>query len=169
MPKIIENVREQLLAEAKRQIEQNGYAKTTIRSVAGACDIAVGTVYNYFKSKEVLVGSFVLEAWREHLNTMKHLPSNDPKELLGGIYDSIIHFAESNSRLFSDADAAKLISEDFSKNHRILRNQIAEFVSPVCDGDEFKAEFIAEAIICWSVEKEDFERVYPLMEKIIKK
>ena len=51
MPKIIENVREQLLGEAKRQIAKKGYGKTTIRSVASACGFGVGTVYNYFKSK----------------------------------------------------------------------------------------------------------------------
>ena len=46
MPKIIENVREQLLTEAKRQIAENGYSATTIRSVAGACGLGIGTVYN---------------------------------------------------------------------------------------------------------------------------
>ena len=35
MAKIIENVREQLLTEAKKQIWERGYADTTIRSVAG--------------------------------------------------------------------------------------------------------------------------------------
>ena len=34
MPKILEKVREQLLAEAERQIAERGYARTTIRSVA---------------------------------------------------------------------------------------------------------------------------------------
>ena len=53
MPKIIENVREELLAETKRQIGDRGYAKTTIRSVADACGIGVGTVYNHFPTKKV--------------------------------------------------------------------------------------------------------------------
>ena len=44
MPKLIENIRAQLLAEAQRQVAKRGYAKTTIRSVAEACGIAVGTV-----------------------------------------------------------------------------------------------------------------------------
>ena len=55
MPKIIENVREQLLAEAKKQVFEHGYADTTIRSVARACGLGVGTVYNYFSSKEMLI------------------------------------------------------------------------------------------------------------------
>ena len=73
MPKIIENVREQLLCEAKRQIEKNGYAKTTVRSVALSCGIGVGTVYNYFKSKDMLIASFMAEDWLSCLEKMKHL------------------------------------------------------------------------------------------------
>ena len=37
MPKIIENIREQLMNEAKLQIAERGYKNTTIRSVAGGC------------------------------------------------------------------------------------------------------------------------------------
>ncbi len=48
MPKIIENLRERLLAEAKRQVMESGYANTTVRSIAKACGVGTGTVYNYF-------------------------------------------------------------------------------------------------------------------------
>ena len=40
MPKIIENVREKLVDEARRQVAEQGYARTTIRSIAGACGLA---------------------------------------------------------------------------------------------------------------------------------
>ena len=63
MPKILENIREILLQEAKRQVFENGYSSLTIRSVASACGIGVGTVYNYFESKDALVAGFMLEDW----------------------------------------------------------------------------------------------------------
>jgi AcrR family transcriptional regulator len=53
VPKIIENIREQLLNETRAQVERQGYGRTTIRSVANACGIAVSTVYNYFPSKDI--------------------------------------------------------------------------------------------------------------------
>ena len=56
IPKILQNVREQLIDEARRQIAKSGYKKTTIRSVANGCGFGVGTVYNYFPSKEALEG-----------------------------------------------------------------------------------------------------------------
>ena len=55
MPKIIENLESKLLEEAKRQIQESGYGAMTIRSVAKGCGVGVGTVYNYFPSKEALL------------------------------------------------------------------------------------------------------------------
>ena len=55
MPKIIENLREKLVLEARHQVEELGYGALTIRSVAAACGVGVGTVYNYFPSKEAFI------------------------------------------------------------------------------------------------------------------
>ena len=60
MPKIIENLQEKLIHEARRQVQQKGYGSLTIRSVATACGVGVGTVYNYFASKDALVAAFIL-------------------------------------------------------------------------------------------------------------
>ena len=167
MPKIIENVREQLLAEAKKQISDRGYAATTIRSVAGALGLAVGTVYNYFESKEMLIGSFVYEDWKKHLAYMQSIPSDDPYVLILGIYQSLRSFEEENAKLFSDTDAAKRISVSSSDRHKMLRGQISALVRSVCKTD-IEADFIAEALISWSVEDTDFDTLYPMLEKIIK-
>ena len=172
MPKIIVNAREQLLSEAKKQILERGYKDTTIRSVAGACGIGIGTVYNYFKSKEMLIATFVYENWKKYLENMQNLPTNDLYALLFGIYHSLSSFAKENERLFSDSDAAKVISEGAAGRHKRLRDQIASFVIPACRREycknpQFVAEFIAEALISWSMENADFETLYELLKKII--
>lgn len=64
MPKIIENLPEKLAEEARRQITESGYSAMTIRSVAKACGVGVGTVYNYYPSKDALVAQFMLEDWK---------------------------------------------------------------------------------------------------------
>lgn len=169
MPKIIENVREQLLAEAKRQIAERGYAATTIRSVAGACGVGVGTVYNYFDSKEMLIATFVFEDWLVYLKRMQSLPTDDAYALLLGVYDSLKDFALKNQRLFSDEAAHKLASDTLPSRHKMLRAQIADIVLPACSGEKFTAQFVAESLITWSMENADFDTVYHLIEKIILK
>ena len=65
MPKIIENLETKLIEEAKKQIEEAGYGAMTIRSVAKACGVGVGTVYNYFPSKEALIAKHLLDDWKQ--------------------------------------------------------------------------------------------------------
>ncbi len=167
MPKIIENVREQLLCEAKRQIAERGYANTTIRSVAGECGLAVGTVYNYFKSKDMLIASFMAEDWHKCTEKIKNCPTNDKKTFLRCIYESLSDYSDKHKMLFDDADAAKVFASVFSVRHTQLRDQIAAFILPICEADnaEFVSDFAAESIICWTMAGVDFEELYNVIKK----
>ena len=168
MPKIIENVREQLLEVAKKQVAERGYGKTTIRSVAGECGLAVGTVYNYFKSKDMLIASFMAEDWKACLKEMEEGPRDDARGFIFNIYSSLCTYSEKHSALFSDADAAKVFSAVFSRRHKQLRDQIAELILPICGADDFLSRFIAESLICWTMAGEKFDDIYRVIEKLIK-
>ena len=172
MPKIIENVRGQLVAEARRQVAAYGYTSTTIRSVAKACGVGTGTVYNYFPSKDMLIAAFMLEDWKKQLDAMAKLPTDKPRPLLLGIYDALLCFCTANEKLFSDEAAAKLISSGSAARHRLLRGQLAAFLLPLCEkrtpeSAAFTAEFIAEALIAWSGEHTAFDELYPVIEKVL--
>lgn len=172
MPKIIENVREQLLAEARRQIAERGYADTTVRSVAGACGLAVGTVYNYFPSKEMLVASFMAEDWQAALADLSTLSADAPPcERLLAVYNALIRFIEQYSGLFLDSEAEKSFASASSVWHPRLREQLATLLSPICHGEnaEFCAAFLAEALLCWTVEGKSFNELSPLLLKLIEK
>ncbi len=173
MPKIIQNVREQLLIEAKKQVLERGYTNTTIRSVAKECGIGVGTVYNYFESKELLVVSFVFEDWKKYLLAMSKLPTDDGEVLLKGIYDSLRLFAQEYEKIFFDTDVKKIAAVGFLSKHKLLREQIASFILPLCiakevENPKYVSSFVAEAIISWSMETDDFRSLYTILEKIIK-
>ena len=169
MPKIIENLRDQLLQEARRQIAEQGYSGTTIRSVAGACGVGVGTVYNYFPSKEMLVAAFMMEDWQKQLDAMAALPKDQPEALLRGVYEALCSYAEGHRDLFSDEGAAKAISLGFTPRHRMLREQLTGFILPVCQGDNaaFTAAFLAESLISWTMEGTPFDTLYPVIHKLI--
>ena len=169
MPKIIENIREQLLATVKRQIAENGYEKTTIRSVASACDLGVGTVYNYFKSKDMLIASFMLEDWQECLLQMKQKGTGDTESFLENIYCSLREFIESHTSLFSDEDAKKVFSTVLTERHKILREQIAEIILPICNqpNKKFLSEFISESLLTWTMAGKSFEEIYSVVKLLL--
>lgn len=118
MPKVIENVREQLLKEARNQVAKNGYRKTTVRSVAGACNIAVGTVYNYFKSKDMLIASFMADDWIQCIDNIKSRPSPDAETALHNIYDGLLSFSKKHEALLATATQLRYMPPFFLKDTR---------------------------------------------------
>ena len=167
MPKIIENLRDGLLVEAKQQIIERGYKNTTVRSVANACGVAVGTVYNYFKSKDMLIASFILDDWLECVGEIASYPKDDRCALLSFIHHSLRRFAEKHSSLFADKDAARVFNTAFSERHKQLRAQLSELILPI-SGDEFTAEYTAEALLTWTMAGKSFEEIYSLLPEAIK-
>ena len=51
---------------------QNGYSSLNIRAVAAACEVSVGSVYYYFKSKSDLLEATIESIWHE----IFHRPEN---------------------------------------------------------------------------------------------
>ncbi len=170
MPKIIKNLREDILAETKKQVIERGYKNTTIRSVATECNIAVGTVYNYFKSKEILIASFVLDDWKECLRSIEAQPKDNRRAFLAYIYISLRKFSEKHKYLFADKDAAKVYSLVFSEWHKLLRNQLADLILPICMGEDqdFLAVYIAEAMLVWTMAGTNFDQLYSMLPQQIK-
>ena len=167
MPKIIENLREQILNEAKKQLFEQGYEKTTIRSVAQECGIAVGTVYNYFKSKDILIASLVLEDWNGCIQSIANYPKEDRRAFLEYIHISLNAFEKKHDKLFTDKEDAKTFNTVFFERHRLLRSQLSQLIKPLTD-DAFLSEYVAEALLCWTTEGKSFEEIYPFLPEQIK-
>lgn len=172
MPKIIENVKQMLLDEARKQIDEKGYSGLTMRSVASACGLAVGTAYNYFESKDMLVATFMVSDWMVCAEKMK-AGEMSPAERLEHIYICLLEFGKEHEKLFSDKGAEKSFSSAFFGRHALLRSQLAEIIAPICpqkngEKDMFLAEFIAEALLSWSGSGKDYSELSPVMMKLLK-
>lgn len=57
--------KEDILKTSRELIRQQGWSAVNIRSVAAACGVSVGSIYNYFDSKAALVCAAVESVWRE--------------------------------------------------------------------------------------------------------
>lgn len=60
--------KEEILKASRELIQQQGWSAVNIRSVATACGVSIGSIYNYFNSKADLVAATVESVWCEIFN-----------------------------------------------------------------------------------------------------
>lgn len=175
IPKIIENLRETLLQEARRELFEHGYQTFNIRTVAGNCNVAVGTFYNYFSSKEVLVACVVLEDWKASLGRMKEATEKET-DLINGIkviYQELLDFELLYHEIFKNSSV--VYSKYSSKErHQKLREQLIEPMKQIAirlnePMDSFTLTFLAENLLGASQERVEFEKLEIIFRKILGK
>ena len=167
MPKIIKNLESKLIAEAQKQILEQGYGAVTIRSVANACGVGVGTVYNYFSSKEELLATYLLEDWSSCITAIQAVSrySDNPAPVLRCIYDRLTDYAQRHRSIFRDEAAFAAFAASFGKYHRLLRSQLASPLRKFCESD-FASEFIAESLLAWTMEGTSFDEILGMIGKL---
>lgn len=57
--------KEEILKTSRELIQREGWSAVNIRSVAAACGVSVGSIYNYFDSKAALMSATVESVWSE--------------------------------------------------------------------------------------------------------
>ena len=176
MPKIIREVREMAIKEAKQQLIEKGPEALTMRSVASACGIAVGTLYNYFPSKDILIASAMLEDWKLALSQM-HIGCTRAGSLSEGlrcIYDSIRSFSAMYSPSWqqyrSDFSGAAFILE----RHRQLIAQLNEILTSLLKTQGLPVREIfsrsALELLLQQAAREtqgNFDEILPVLEKLL--
>ena len=167
MPKIIHNLEQKLIEEAKAQVIANGYGAVTIRSVAKACGVGVGTVYNYFSSKDELLASYLLTDWKRCVDAINAVSaySDRPEPVVRCIYDHLVGYAERHKAVFRDEAAVSGFAVSAGSYHPMLRDQLAAPLRKFCK-DDFAAQFIAEALLTWTMAGAEFSQLRGMIERL---
>ena len=168
MPKIIENPEKRLAEEARRQVQQSGYGAMTIRSVAKACGVSVGTVYNYFPSKDDLLAACMLADWNRCIGAINASASQSdgPEPVIRCIYEQLRGYGKLYDTVFRDARAQSGYAGYLGRYHGMLRAQLAAPLSGYCES-AFLAEFIAEALLTWTMAGKEIEDIFAIIKKLL--
>lgn len=177
MPKIILNLRENILKESKKILKTEGYEKLTVRRVAKLCGVAVGTVYNYFPSKEMLTAGVMLDDWNKSLEDMRKaaLSAASPMKGLEEICALIRRFVGEYTETWEQYRSRGVNNAQSPYRHQILVAQIGEAVSALLrrfDGifcEQLPAFLAENLLILASGSEEDMAKAAPIFGKLLEK
>lgn len=102
MPKLIPNIKETIVLEARKILIESGYKSFNMRDIAKQSGIGVGTLYNYFSDKDELVREVFIDDWNKAILTVKSLETYNAslKSKINEMYLSINKFLENYLVIF---------------------------------------------------------------------
>ena len=174
MPKIIEDLEKRLLEETRRQIEELGYGAMTVRSVAKGCGVGVGTVYNYFPSKDVLAATVMLEDWQAGLQQLRSRCQHAPSVLHGlrMVYDTIMDFVTLYEKVWGQYSLQAGIMPFVRARHNQLIGQLEAEIEPLLEQFDclFYSRlpaFLAESLLNAATRPDvTFNDLLPILQKL---
>lgn len=174
MPKVIGNLESVILHKGEIELEEKGYNDFNIRDISKKCDIAIGTVYNYFPSKASLISRIVLDEWDHYLNEMEEdaKQNNNLYDSLSMIFTDLVNFVLK----YEDIFASKMVFENSNSNDsRSICLDIQILISKLLKENgytitEFEESFIAEAFFFYAVKRDfSYNKLDSVIHKILEK
>lgn len=149
--------KEEILEEAKKIIAQ-GSAQLSMRTLARQCGISVGSIYNYFPSREDLVVEVISQVWEDIFHpVMCGMERKNFLELVEDIQKSVQegrecypHFFEEHTGLAPNKEKGRsMMSEALCHMRRALCKALKED-QEICGkiwSDDFKEEDFADFVL----------------------
>ena len=160
MPKIVKSLRARAIQEARRNLTAPEDTPFTMRGVAAACGVAAGTLYNYFPSKEYLIGCVVLEDWQAAVDEMTALArgAHAIEQGVERLYTAMCRFVEAHRYLTSFDIRGGKDGFDYAGRHILLLRQIEALLALLetrfgAGLDSGVTTFLAECILSFSTKQ----------------
>ena len=145
--------KEDILKASRMLIQKEGWSAVNIRSVASACGVSVGSIYNYFDSKAALMGAVVESVWCE----IFHRPENgavfqDTLACITWLYGRMEYGCKQYPGFFS-LHSLGFLGEDKSDGRQKMQQTWQHILEGLCSvlrrdanvrPDAFTREFTAE-------------------------
>lgn len=173
MPKVIKDLTSTLYREAKKLLLEQGFRDMNIRDLAKNCNIAVGTVYNYYESKEDLVADVMMTDWSAGIDAAKELIAAAESAVDGmeAIYHAAQDFFHGYTQVFRNCSKKAVYIP--SVYHEKLLEQIISleeflFERFPCSLQPTPYRFLAENILhAVTHGKMDFQDLRPILMRLL--
>jgi AcrR family transcriptional regulator len=178
LPKVIENAREMILKTAKNTLLSDGYDRLSLRGVSRQCNIAVGTIYNYFPSKIALITAIMLEDWKDQTEKMQNACANAENAEAGiqSIFASLHEFALLYQDVWNMSMHSKEVRDEMingRSRRQVLIEQLAGIIRTLLERFEIPFEsflpyFITTSLLAYISEPDfDYEQTNKIFKRIL--
>lgn len=177
--------KEDILAQSKKIVAESGLSAINMRDVAARCGVAVGSVYNYFPSKNDLMIATVEAVWLEIMNSAIELnPKYGFCENVENLFKCIRNSSEKYPLFFTlhslsfeksgKLKGKKAMNDYFERIKSSLLNLLKEdknvnreFFSESCTMEAF-VEFVFSNVIALLLKQEkDCAMLSSIIKKVI--
>lgn len=179
MPKVLSNVREDILKVTRDTLVKSGYSKISMREIAEKCGIGTGTLYNYFKSKQEIIAYILISDWDIMIRKISQSNKSCETSLkkLEFIFTELKYFMNNthniwNENFFDELDTSELVK--VTERKKLLMVQISDAISGAMEGDEsykkddLLCEILAGLFISFvNVSNVGFEDLRPYIIKLL--
>lgn len=158
MPKKILNLEEKIFQAGLKLFSRNGYDNVDMKAIAKECNIAVGTLYNYYGNKKELFLKVLNASWNNTFDKIENAISENNKDKYKMIEDII-------QILYVDIKERRGIGSNLLKSDTISREdnenledytikKIYDYVIKALDFNDrnsnikYKAEKLTHIILC---------------------
>lgn len=117
------------MAAALKLFSSQGYAETSIRTIAKEADISLGLMYNYFKSKEELLLAILQGVFHELDTVFKDEAPQTPKEQFKASIERFIRMLERNHEKLRMLAQLGLHQKKFDLANDLTRKKYEQSVS----------------------------------------
>ncbi|MGL6106910.1 TetR/AcrR family transcriptional regulator [Romboutsia sp.] len=179
MPKILENVKEDILTTARHMVLVEHLPNVSIREIASRCNISTGTIYNYFNSKQDIIVSITWQEWYLALKRIDiHNNSNiNYMEKLKNIFIEIRNFLNmvhniQHEHFFEQIEIEKFMKMQKDKKvlHEVLSSKVCGALSSteISEQNSLVCSIIIKIFCSYALYSEiSFEDLKPYIEKLI--
>ncbi len=176
MPKLLPNLHEEILMVGRDLLDECGYQEFSMRAVAARGGIGVGTLYNYFPSKQQLVAAILRADWEVHLRRMTQIARQNAteRERLLELYGQMCAFMRGKHSVLAHGLSQSMVCDEVRgaiAQRSMVRKQITDTVASVLGNrpeaqKQWLADCISRLFLSYSASVEDQSKT---MENIIDK
>ena len=176
MPKRIPELRQAILASARRHVLEDAQHDVTMRQIAQDCQVALGTVYNYYASKEELLADAMMGDWLECCRRMREGADAQAEPILAlqAIVEALRGFTERYRPLWRHYEGASgSLAQLHTRRDRIIQALADCLVELLARTDLLYdpcvPEALAELLLLASRTPDGFARLRPVLERVLKR